>query len=153
MAAKGGIVEGWKLFIGNTDDVPQEEDWVRINRVNSFGDIGLSSPVVDNTALEDMSASKLKGRVDHGDPEIDISELHGDPGQAALKAAAADRSQALVNFKLEATDAITPSTGDPTRITFKSLVLSYRRASMTQGGVRKIKSQLAVDTSAETPAD
>lgn len=136
--------EGTKVFIGTTDAVADDEDWVQIKRCTATGPLGPVASMQDVTALEDYAREKQKGMVDFGDVDLEMNRIITDAGQIALKAAAADEGDIPYNFKIEFDDAITAETGTPTKMVFKAVVLSFQTQALAVGSVRKVKSQLAI---------
>lgn len=124
---------GSKLYICTT---PQEGDvneaafialtWVQIKGVGSLGETGTTTNILTYDTWDTQVVQKAKGMSNAGDPDIELARIPTDPGQIALRAAAATNLNYA--FKVERNDepdADPDST--PTMIFHRGLVVGPRR--------------------------
>lgn len=102
--------------------------WVQIKKVGKFGEHGSSVNIVKYDTFDDAVTQKGKGKVDAGDPEIEVAHLFDDPGQIALRAAAlTDGNYA---FKIDYNDA--PTSGHTSTLVYNcGLVSGPKRPAST----------------------
>jgi Phage tail tube protein, TTP len=117
---------GSKIYIGTTL-VPATDDatgyavdtYVEVAEVQSIGDFGDKAEEIKFTAVGDSRTRKMKGARDAGDIQLEVGRDPFDPGQIALRAAAASNSG--YNFKIVLNDK-SISTDTATTFYFKALV-------------------------------
>lgn len=82
-------------------------DWTEVGNVGSVGESGMNENIVSYDELSTDVTQKQKGIANAGDPVIECARNPTDPGQIAMRAAAATRM--IYAFKIEDADA--PSVG------------------------------------------
>lgn len=76
--------------------------WLEVKGVGSVGETGTNTNIVSYDTLGNDVTFKGKGISNAGDPEIEVARIPNDPGQLAMRAAAATRSNYA--FKYEQDD-------------------------------------------------
>lgn len=120
-----------KLYICTT---PQPTDldvdafdlltWVQIGSVGSVGETGQNTNILTYDTWDTEVIQKGKGITDAGSPEIELARVPADPGQIALRAAAATNQNYA--FKIVKNDPAT-LVGDGTTMYNRGIVTGPRR--------------------------
>lgn len=76
--------------------------YIEVKQVESLGDFGDTSNLVNFTSLSDARVRKLKGSRDAGELALVVGNVPDDPGQVAL--IAAEKTKFLYAFKVEFAD-------------------------------------------------
>ncbi|TWG90317.1 tail tube protein [Mesorhizobium sp. J18] len=114
--------KGRKFYIAvdtdNTTPLPQPTDltqtdyealtWLEVKNVGSIGESGTQTNIVSYDELSTDVTQKQKGISNAGDPPVEVARNTSDPGQKAMRAAAATKY--LYAFKTEDADAPDEST-------------------------------------------
>jgi hypothetical protein len=79
-------------------------DWTEVKDVGNIGQTGMDTNVVSYNTLATEVSQKQKGISNAGDPEIEVARNPTDPGQIAMRAAAATK----YNYALKIEDADAP---------------------------------------------
>lgn len=75
--------------IGLDKDDFEALDWVQVKAVGSHGETGSTTNILTYDTWDTDVTQKAKGITDAGSPDIELARLPNDPGQDALRAAAA----------------------------------------------------------------
>lgn len=96
MALSDGI--GTKVYIGGVVDgdaaassLASGQSWVEVKKVESIGEIGVTSTDLPFTSLSDGKVIHRKGAIDYGAVQIVCGKVSDDAGQLAMTAAAGSR--------------------------------------------------------------
>lgn len=91
-------------FTGNNTEILADfagDTYVLIAETETISDFGDTATDVPFTALADARTRHLKGSTDGGLATVTCGDMPSDPGQVAVKAAAAPTNQAEFNVKFE----------------------------------------------------
>ena len=91
-------------FSGSDSDILEDfaaDTYIEIAEAETISDFGDTATDVPFTAIGDARTRHLKGSTDGGVATITCADVPSDPGQAAVKAAAAATNQSEYNFKFE----------------------------------------------------
>ncbi|SMH30549.1 hypothetical protein [Azospirillum agricola] len=123
---------GSKLFVGSKANSLTADTYIRIGKIENFGEFGDEAEVIKFNATDEGKVYKGKGIVDPGAMQMTIADIEDDPGRERLDAAMID--PAAYNFYVEKNNVDRdPDTGLPlpghhgTRFYFRALVTSTRR--------------------------
>lgn len=110
-----------------------------VKSVQDIGDFGDEAEEIKFTSLGDARVRKVKGARDAGDFEVTVGRNPTDPGQVAMRAAAA--SNAAFAIKVELTDAQIGGTGNNTALYFRAMINSAQTSvgSVTNTTLEKYK--------------
>lgn len=121
---------GSKLYVCTTpqpDDIDQTAfealTWVQVKGVGSVGETGNTTNILTYDTWDTDVIQKAKGQTDAGSPEIEITPLIGDAGQAALRAAAATN----YNYAFKVTTNDAPEVGGTGTIRYNRGLVSGPR--------------------------
>ena len=128
---------GCKISIGTTVVIPFTTDagaltafkadtFTEVKSVQDIGDFGDVAEEIKFTSLGDARVRKVKGARDAGDCDVTVGRNPTDPGQVAMRAAAADNH--AYNIKIELTDAQIGGTGNNSVVYFRAMVNSATTA-------------------------
>ncbi len=145
-------VAGAKIYIGGVkasqtaDFIVSDfsaETWVEIDGWEQCGSFGDTSAVISTDLINRKRTVKQKGVANAGQMQNVFSEISGDAGQAALKAAAATEDNYA--FKIVFDDM--PSGGsNGTTAYFVALAMNFQRAGGGPNTVRNINSTLEINS-------
>jgi len=123
---------GTKLFVGTKASSLTADTYLRVGKVENFGEFGDEAEVIKFNATDEGKVYKGKGIVDPGAMQLSIADIEDDPARERLEAAMIDPN--AYNFYLEKNDVDRDATtGLPlaghhgTRFYFRALVTSTRR--------------------------
>jgi hypothetical protein len=150
MAIKTGT--GASLAIGTVLAAPngtqaeyEADAYTTVGNVESIGEFGDQRNAVEFTSLADTRKQKARGVADAGDSVITYAHTSGDTGHTLLAAAYAATSQATdeFNFRIQLADTIATS---PTKFYFRARVLANKMLELTNDGVVRRQTMLAINT-------
>lgn len=138
---------GTKVFIGTTvacDTLAefQADTYVEVKQLAKIGDFGDEATEIDATTIEDARKRTIKGVRDAGTFELEVNYEEADPGQSAMRVAAA--TDLDYNLKLVLNNKPTP-TGTPTEVYLRVAVLSQRVIVGEGNGVLKQQFKCAIN--------
>ena len=119
---------GARLFIGTQQAASVQADYetdsfTEVGQVSDLGQFGDQATEVTFSTLADSRLRRFKGQLDAGTMTVVAGYDGLDDGQAAMRAAAEDRSKLDYNFKVVLNDAVTVN-GVPSIIYFHGKVMS-----------------------------
>lgn len=132
---------GATFWIGTTATDGSADTYTQLakaKQVSGFG--GGAFTMSDTTALDDTVRQTTKTIFDPADIDLEINELAGDAGQAALKAAFEDTADTPYNFEIRFAQ------GDKRRFKAKVSQLQYNVGGPT--AIRMIRAKLEPTTDA-----
>ena len=113
MANQAFTYQGSKFYISTetaTDDMDETAlealTWTEVSNVGKVGTYGFDTNIVTYPTLGDVFQKKAKGITNAGDPEVEMAQNPGDPGQEAMAAAGAANQDAYA-FKYEKSNGVT----------------------------------------------
>jgi hypothetical protein len=118
--------------------------YIEVKQVESLGDFGDQSNLVNFTSLADARVRKLKGSRDAGELALVVANVADDPGQVAL--IAAEKTKFLYAFKVEFSDKGPGSGAVNTTIYFAALVNSGNFSVGGADDVIRSNYSLPIDT-------
>lgn len=142
----GHKTQGTKFSIGTQQEDPQTPSpdvFTIINGIDTFGELGPESEVIDKTDVLDVARDKLKGIVDNGEFEVSGNASAVDPGQAAFEAAAVLASDTPFNFTLERAD-MPPAGSTNTIQSFKGLASNWKFSAGTVDGKNLFTARVSI---------
>lgn len=139
--AEVGAVAGTKLYIGGYASVPLSSDWVEIKEIRNLGDQGTSFSKIARESLGDGYTRQIKGTESAPTLSVEMNRDDDDPGQVALRAAAADRNN-FYNFKIVDNDG--------TVIQFKGRMFGFVRGYGGVNALKTIKGDIEVEPDSTT---
>lgn len=137
MTAGVGPVSGTKLFIADPGAIVASPDpWTEIKDISNLGDLSQQFAQISVNSIGDGDTYQLKGQRSVANFDITMNRNDSDPGQIALKAAAAATRGTLYNFKIEETDGGTA--------VWKGECFGYGPSYGNESSVRTVKTSLSV---------
>lgn len=119
--------------------------YTEIRGVISFPDFGTG--VADEVSQPEISSAgnvKVKGLIQYGGGDMEVTLYEGDAGQDAIKAAAEDFTAGDYNIMVELPDAVTAVTGHGTRYFLKAQVRSAQVVAVNgPNNIYKLKCSLS----------
>lgn len=157
----GDIVDvaGARIFIGQThatktaDFVAGDlsgDTFTEIDGWDTMGEYGDTAAKVTAQLINRNRDIKLKGTRDAGTMSNTFAFVHGDGGQAALRAA--EKAKSNYAFKVVYDDAITPSTGTGTTQYFIGLVMTVKDNGGGANVVRTLSADIEINSNVITVA-
>lgn len=146
-------VAGAQIFIGgalgtkSTDFAATDfstQVWSAIDGWQKMGPVGDTRNVITTSLINRDRDIYLNGTKAGATMQNEFAFVHGDAGQAALKAALATKSNYAIKIQFD--DAITPSTGTPTILYFIALVTSVQDDGGNANTVRMLKSDFRINS-------
>lgn len=145
------VVAGAKIYIGGAAISPPNADvtsstftgvtWTEIDGWVSKGTLGDAAEVITTILINRGRAVKQKGSVNAGSMENTFAFIQGDTGQAALKAAFAQKAN--YPFRILYDDEISSSGSEEK---FLGIVTSYNDPGGDANAIRQITATIEVNT-------
>lgn len=132
-----------KLYITDPGTPAASPDpYVEIGNIFSLGDIGVMFNKIATSSLSDGVDRDLKGTKQTSTFTVVMNYDAEDAGQADLKDAGEDSTNALYNLKLKYNDA---DGGEPSTWTFKAKVNGFKHIGGGANDVKKATSEIMVE--------
>ena len=100
MTAAVGPVSGTRFFIGNAGAVASPDAYVEVEDISNLGNISEQYSQIAVESIGDGDTYQVKGQRTFPNLDLTMNRNDSDPGQIALKAAAAATRGTLYNFKI-----------------------------------------------------